>query len=139
MQEEEVDVAARGQRAQHGEVTGGGPGEAEERDARRPGGEGRRPPRAVARRAGALRGVRAADAPAQAPPQLRLLVPGVLPGGPAADELRTLERVAVEEVGEMADDGEAAGAPLALDVGGQGREPRLPGRPVADRPWRPDP
>jgi hypothetical protein len=88
-------------------------------------------------RTGALQplgGIGRGDALAQAPPQLGL--PGgiardarVVARGPRADQLRPVQRVAVEQVGDVANGGEPPRAPGRIvrpaEVLGQATQPRL--------------
>lgn len=108
-----MDVAALGQRAQDVQMAGGKPGEAEQRNAPRDV-DGRRvlaQPRA--RAVAPLRRTRQRDPRPQASPVLglprrirrqRATGPvGVAPARPGADHLRPMERVAIEQFGQMPD------------------------------------
>ena len=107
VQQEQVDVAAGGERVEHVQLPGRQPGEAEDRDARREVDEGGVGAQARARCVHALGEIRDADPGAQAPPELRLPLVGVCPGRPRANHLGPVQRVAVEQVGEVAQGGEA--------------------------------
>ena len=113
-----MDVAPGRERAQDVEVPGGEPREAEERDALGEVDERGVRPQALARRLEPLGGARLDQPLAQPPPQLGL--PGGLRGHvdlaarPAADHGRAVQRVAVEQLGEVADGREAAGAPVGV-------------------------
>ncbi len=144
MQDEQVDVATRAERAQHLEVGRGQARQAEQADARRerdqPGlrAQARAPVRQPLGRR------RHADPRAQPAPQLRLPVVVVLALGPAEQELGPVRAVAVEQAREMAHGGEAAGAADgvvgAAEVGGEVARPRLlqrAGDHVEQRPDQP--
>ena len=114
---------------------GGQAGQTEERE---PLGQVREPGFLAQPRARGLepgRGVRHVDPLGEPAPQLGLPLI-VLPRLPAADHLRAVQGVAVVEVGEVADGGEAARA-IGLQVLGQRRQPRLLERAVDDIEQRP--
>jgi hypothetical protein len=128
MEKENVDVAARGDGAQDADVGDGQPGQAEDRD---PLGELEPVGVALQDRAG-LRQVlgrsRTPDPIAQVAPELGLPV-GRVPVPPPQDHLRAVQRVAIEQVGEVADGGEAARPSEWVrrvpEVGAQRAQPRL--------------
>ena len=112
VEEEEVHLAAGGERAQHGEVAGRDPRQAEERDALGEGDERGLGSQPLARLLESLGGAGLVQSLPQPAPELGL------PGGlgrevdltarPAAHHLRAVERVAVEQLGEVAEGGEPA-------------------------------
>jgi hypothetical protein len=118
VEEEEVDLAARRERAQDREVAGRDPRQAEERDALREVDE-----RGVGLQSSAclldsFGGARLANVLPQAAPELGL-PRGLarefdLAARPAAHHLRAVERVAVEQLGEVAERGEPAGAAVGV-------------------------
>ena len=144
VQQEQVDVARLGERAQHLEVAGGQPRQAEQRDARRERHQrrarraaARTPPRA-ARPGRARRSARAAAA--TAPPASRR--PGAaLARRPVEQQLGPVQRVAVEQPGEVADGGEAAAARRRVvapaEVAREAAQPRLAQRLADDLEQRP--
>ena len=133
VEEEEVHLAAGGERAQHGEVAGRDPRQAEERDALGEGDERGLGSQPLARLLDSLGGARLVEALPQAAPELGL--PGGLAGEvdltarPAAHHLRAVEGVAVEQLGEVAEGGEPAGAAVGVvgvaEVDAQVAQPRL--------------
>ena len=119
VQQRTVDVARGGERAQHVEVAGGQPREAEQRDPRR---AGRRAPARSRRRAHAPASRSAGPASRSASRRRRHSSAcqrgvgrdaGVVAGRPRADHLGPVQRVAVEQVGEVADGREAPRPPSA--------------------------
>ena len=142
MQREEVDVARRGQRFEDLDVAARQPREPERAEPRRQVGKVGLCAQARARVGKALRGVGLADASSHPAVELGLprgvgRDPGVVAHAPGADHLRAVERVAVEQAGEVADGREAA-AGVAAEVGGQALEPQLAERLVDDLEQRPD-
>lgn len=122
MEQEEVDIPVGGHRGEDPQVAGGQSREPEHRDA-----FGEIEERAVLAQPSAggrqaLGGTRESDPPTQATPELGL--PTVISAGrPADDRLGPVDRIAVEEVGHMAQDGEPS-AP-ADRVGRVGAEPEV--------------
>ena len=146
VEEEDVDVAAGRERAQDVEVAGGEAREAEQREALGEVDERRVCAEPLAGGLEPLGGAGLGEASAQPPPQLRL--PGRLgrhvdlAARPAADHRGAVERVAVEQLGEVADRGEAAraavGVVLAAEVDGEAAQPRLVERFADDLEQGPD-
>ena len=134
VEQEQVDVAVGGQRAQHGEPARGQPREAEQRE---PGGEvDDRGVLAQARAGGGHACGRPGlgDGLVEAPPQLGLPAV-VLAGRPRREHLRAVERIGVEQVGDVADGREPA---RTAGVRGERAEPRLAEVLVHDAEQRPD-
>ena len=133
VEEEDVHVAAGGERAQDVEVAGREAGQAEERDALGQVGQRRRCAEPLARGLEPLGGAGVGEPLPQPPPQLglpgRLLGHVDLASRPAAHHRRPVQRVAVEQLGEVADGGEPPRAPvgvvLGAQVGRQAVQPRL--------------
>ena len=133
VEEEEVHLAAGGERPQHGEVAGRDPRQAEERDAlgevdeRRARLAAARTPARAARRGSARQGAAAGGSRARPARRPRREVD--LTARPAAHHLRAVERVAVEQLGEVAEGGEPAGAAVGVvgvaQVDAQVAQPRL--------------
>ena len=140
-----MDVAAGGERAEHVEVAAREPREAEQRDPRGQLEQPRLGDEPLAGRPRALRRARPPEPHAQPPPQLRLparLVRQVDDAlRPAADDLRPVQRVAVEQAGDVADGGEpprAARLVVALaEVHREAAQPRLAEALVDDLQQRP--
>ena len=146
VQQEEVHVAPRGERREHVAVAGGQSRQAEDRQALRQVDDRGLGAQARARLIEPLGRPRPTDALAQPQPQLRL--PVLLVGrrrGPSADLVGPVQRVAVEQVGEVTDGGEAPRAPqrvggrrVAAEVLAQHGQPRLPESGIDDVEQRPD-
>ena len=146
VEEEEVHLAAGGERAQHGEVAGRDPRQAEERDALGEGDERGVRSQPLARLLEPLGGAGLVESLPQPAPELGL--PGGLAGEvdlaarPAAHHLRAVERVAVEQLGEVAQGGEPASAPVGVvgvaEVDPQAAQPRLVEALADDLEQRPD-
>ena len=118
------------------------PGQPEQAEARRQIGELGLIAQARARAREALGGVGLGDAGAQPAEQLGLpggvvRDAGVVARRPRADHLRPVQRVAVEEVGDVAHGREAARR-VAAEVGGEALQPQLGERLVDDLEQRPD-
>ena len=119
VKQEQMDVAAGGKRTQHVKMACGQPRQAKQREARRQLDEPRAVAKPCARRPESLGGPGLRRSGSQASPQLRLpsraggqrpaVAIGVVAQAHAAD-LGSVQRVAVEEFGEMADGAEAARA-----------------------------
>jgi hypothetical protein len=147
MGQPQVHVAVLGERLQHGEVLGGQPGGAEQRQPFRQRDEGGIGPQRGAGRRQPLGRGRGGDALAQPPPQLGLPreVGGALARSagavePSGEQLRPVGGVGGEEVYEMARDRVAPAPPGVADVGAQRRAPRFPAAGVdhlQQRPHRP--
>jgi hypothetical protein len=143
VQQEQVDVAVRGQRVQHAEVAGGQPREAEQGQARRQVRQVRVRAQRRARRRAALGRAGHRQPLAQPPPQAGLPMVA-LARRPSLEQRRPVERVAVVQLGDVVDAGEPPPAarlvPRVSEVIGQRRQPRLVQRLVDDlqeRPHRP--
>ena len=142
MQEEEVHVAPRRQRAQHREPPGGQAREAEQRQPRRQRHQVRLRAQARARGLQPLGRTVDPDPRTQPPPQLGLpqrlvgqrpaRAVEILAPRPRAHHLRPVQRVAIEQLGDVAHRAQPPRAPrlVALlvagaEVRGQARQPRL--------------
>jgi hypothetical protein len=102
MQEEQVDLAPRGQRLQHVAVAGGHAGQAEDREARRQVEDAAVGLERRTRLLEPLRRCGLTDPCAQAAPQLPLpVVRADLPARPVAHRVRPVQRVPVEQVGDV--------------------------------------
>ena len=123
VEEEDVHLAPGGERAQDVEVAGRQPRQAEQRDALGEGGERGVGSQPLARGLEPLGGARLGEPRAQPPPQLRL--PRGLGGHvdlaarPPAHHRRPVQRVAVEQLGEVADGREAARAAVGVVLGAE--------------------
>ena len=139
VQQEQVDVAVRGERAQDVEVAGRQAREPEQREPRREVDEAAVGVQRPAGRAAPLRRPGHREPLAQPPPQLGLPVLA-LAGRPALEHLRPVQRVAVEQLGHVADAREAPRAAVLViaEVVGEQLQPRLVQRRVDDLQQRPD-
>ena len=142
-----MDVAAGGERPQDREVSRRQPREPEQREPRGQVEQARLGREPGARRREPLGGAGQADPCAQPAPQLRLPVAGRAAGRPGQDELGPVQRVAVEQLGQVAHAAEPARAPqargrvavaVAAEVRGQRRRPWLVQRGVDHVEQRPD-
>ena len=146
VEEEDVHLATGGERAQDVEVTGraGGSGRRARgaRADRRARGRlaAARTPARAARPGSARRAARAAGA--RAPPARRPRRQVDLAARPAAHHRRPVQRVAVEQLGEVADGREAARAPVGVVLGAEvdreAAQPRLVQALADDVEQRPD-
>ena len=118
-----MDLAVRGDRVEDLQACDGDPGEAEQREALGQRDRARLAAQPRACRRSARDGVRLGDARAQPSPQVRLPML-VFTGRPGADQPRSVQRVAVEQSGEVAD-GREPPRPIDGQMGGERRQPRL--------------
>ena len=149
VQEEEVHVTPGGDRLQDLEVPGGQPRQAEDAQPRREVQQRRRLAQPGARAVDALGDVGHADPRAQASPELGLptmrgLQRAVLARRPAADHLGAVQRVAIEQLGEVTQRRQAPRPAhrvgvraRAAEVVGERREPRRGERLLDDLQQRP--
>ena len=142
VQQEEVDVASGGERFEDVDVAAREAGQPEHAEARRQVGQIRLFAQAGTCAREALGRIGLADAGAQTAVELGLprgvgRDAGVVARDPGADHLRAVERVAVEQAGEVTD-GRKAAAGMAAEVRGQALEPELAERLVDDLEQRPD-
>ena len=131
-----MDVALRGDRAQHADVAGRQPGQPEQRQPLRQIDQRGLVGQPRARALDALGRSGLPDRRAQPSPQLGLPA-GVLTLSPRANEVGTVQRVAVEQVGEVPDRAVAAPARVLAQVVREVVQPRLGEARVNDREQRP--
>jgi len=138
MQHEQVDIAMHGQRLEDAEVAGGQTGQPEEREARRKVDGVPLLTEARARLLHPLDGRGNLDGVPEPPPQLRLPVIGA-PLGPLLEELRPIQRVPIEEPGDMPERAEPPRPPiLPPQIAREPLQPGLLDRRVDDLEQSPD-